>query len=188
MEIPATRRSADSFTFAITPAEISDASDISKLGSALWTTSFGWSVSPENLDAYLQCAYTPQAWEKELTNPTSAVFVARSGGSASKILGFVQLSRVMTEPCLESVEGRLVELQKIYVDAETHGKGLGKALIKHVENEAKREGFDYMWLGVWGENQRAQKLYESQGFRKVGEHDFLIGDEAQTDWILLKKL
>ena len=40
----------------------------------------------------------------------------------------------------------------------------------------------------WEENFKAQKVYERMGFRKVGQHDFKMGNCVQTDWILTKRL
>jgi ribosomal protein S18 acetylase RimI-like enzyme len=40
----------------------------------------------------------------------------------------------------------------------------------------------------WEENFKAQKVYERIGFRKVGQHDFKMGNCVQTDWILTKRL
>ena len=34
----------------------------------------------------------------------------------------------------------------------------------------------------------AQKVYKRQGFSKVGTHDFVCGEEVQTDWIMWKDL
>jgi len=57
-----------------------------------------------------------------------------------------------------------------------------------VERLALERGFVTMWLGVWEENFKAQKIYERMGFRKVGQHDFKMGNCVQTDWILTKRL
>jgi RimJ/RimL family protein N-acetyltransferase len=53
---------------------------------------------------------------------------------------------------------------------------------------ARKMGFKTIWLGVWEENFRAHKVYERFGFRKIGYHDFKIGDCVQTDWIMSKRL
>lgn len=45
-----------------------------------------------------------------------------------------------------------------------------------------------VWLGVWENNFKAQAFYQKSGFKKVGSHDFILGDDRQTDHILLKTL
>lgn len=173
--------------FDITFASVSDATAIATLGSAVWTAAFGWSVSREDCEAYINSFYTPQAWKNELADPTSSTYVARSRTSPSKVLGFIQVKRGTTEPCLKSIEGPMAEIHRIYVDAAIHGKGVGKALLAYAEKQAKSEGLESMWLGVWEHNETAKRLYERTGYLRVGEHDFIIGGEIQTDWILVKK-
>ena len=50
--------------------------------------------------------------------------------------------------------------------------------------EAKDKGFDCLWLGVWENNKRAILFYEKWGFNKVGSHVFMLGKDAQNDFIM----
>jgi ribosomal protein S18 acetylase RimI-like enzyme len=45
-----------------------------------------------------------------------------------------------------------------------------------------------MWLGVWEENPRAIRFYQKLGFVEFGEHIFQLGDDAQRDVLMKKKL
>jgi ribosomal protein S18 acetylase RimI-like enzyme len=45
-----------------------------------------------------------------------------------------------------------------------------------------------MWLGVYQENKRAKRFYEKLGFERVGEHDFWLGSDKQTDDIYLRAI
>jgi ribosomal protein S18 acetylase RimI-like enzyme len=45
-----------------------------------------------------------------------------------------------------------------------------------------------MWLGVWEYNPRAQRFYEKNGFRIVGSHVFLLGEDPQTDLLMQREL
>jgi ribosomal protein S18 acetylase RimI-like enzyme len=45
-----------------------------------------------------------------------------------------------------------------------------------------------MWLGVWERNPRAVAFYRKYGFTRVGEHTFMLGADAQTDWVLARPL
>lgn len=182
------KHTSNHLTFEITPAEVSDASAIATIGFTVWAATFAWSVSREDCDAYLNSVYTTEACEQMIADPTSSIYVARSKDSVSKVLGFAQLKRGTTEPCLKDIKGSLVELQRIYVDGETHGRGVGRGLINFVQEKARQEGFEHMWLGVWEQNPKAYGLYERMGFQRVGDHDFVIGGETQTDWVLVKKL
>jgi ribosomal protein S18 acetylase RimI-like enzyme len=43
-------------------------------------------------------------------------------------------------------------------------------------------------LGVWERNARAVAFYGKYGFARVGEHTFVLGADAQTDWVLTRPL
>jgi RimJ/RimL family protein N-acetyltransferase len=45
-----------------------------------------------------------------------------------------------------------------------------------------------MWLGVWEYNPRAQRFYEKNGFRPVGQHVFQLGSDPQTDLLKQREL
>ena len=81
-----------------------------------------------------------------------------------------------------------MELQRLYVSRESHGRGVGKALSNKVEELARDLGYRKIWLGVWEGNFVAQKVYESMGYERVGEHEFTMGRCIQMDWIMLKPL
>ena len=45
-----------------------------------------------------------------------------------------------------------------------------------------------VWLGVWEQNINAQGFYQHYGFRQVSQHTFSVGNDDQTDYILVKDL
>ena len=71
---------------------------------------------------------------------------------------------------------------------DQHGKGIGSKLMDEVDRMARAQGFTGIWIGVWEENKGAQRVYKRQGFEEVGTHDFVCGNEVQTDWIMWKDL
>jgi len=52
---------------------------------------------------------------------------------------------------------------------------------------ALEKNYHTIWLGVWEHNQRAIDFYKRWGFKKFDEHDFILGNDVQKDW-LMKKL
>ena len=79
---------------------------------------------------------------------------------------------------------RPVELCRLYSTTEFIGKGVGQALMDECLKLARERNCDVMWLGVWEFNPRAQRFYEKQGFRIVGEHVFQLGSDPQTDHLM----
>lgn len=167
------------------PALPKDASQIAALGSSVFSASFGYSMPPEDLQAYLESAYNLSSVTGDISNNLITTIVAID--ASDSVVGFSQLTRGTSEPCLEGCE-KPVELQRLYLSPDFHGGGVGRLLIEAIEKVAREERFVTLWLGVWEENFKAQKVYERMGFRKVGSHDFVMGSCVQTDWILTKRL
>ena len=53
---------------------------------------------------------------------------------------------------------------------------------------AAQEQKEWIWLGVWEYNQTAIDFYTAFGYEKFAEHEFILGDDVQLDWLMKKKL
>jgi ribosomal protein S18 acetylase RimI-like enzyme len=95
--------------------------------------------------------------------------------------GYVFLSEGST-PALNTTKA--IEICRLYARTSFIGKGIGKALMEAAIAFALSQQKESIWLGVWEHNQRAIKFYTSFGFEKFGEHDFLLGDDVQRDWLM----
>ncbi|KAK7428123.1 hypothetical protein QQZ08_005362 [Neonectria magnoliae] len=170
---------------SIRKVKLADASSIAKLGAHVFTTTFGHSVPPHELQAFLDNEYTTAAIIKDIEDENKDIIVATS--PEGDILGFSYLTTGSFEPCVDHIENK-VELQRIYVHPSGHGKGVGRLLSSTIDEMAKRKGFKNIWLGVWEENARALKAYGKWGYQPVGHHDFVVGTVVQRDQVLLKSL
>jgi len=172
----------------IREAKQEDASAIARLGAKVFSTTFGHSMPASDLEAYLAESYSPSAILADLANSNKDTVLVCPSTNPNHVLGFATLIRRTIEPCIRHLEGTTVELQRLYIEPDSHGRGLGRALVMHVETIARHEGFATMWLGVWEENVKAQQVYGRLGYEKVGDRDFVMGSCRQTDWIMLKSL
>jgi len=137
----------------------------------------------ENMDVFLSEAYSLDQLEKEWNEEGSIYYLAWDGDQQ---VGFARIRR-STE--VESQLGKnSIELHRLYVHPDHQGKKVGSALMHHVLDYSVQHGFDWLWLGVWEHNIKAQEFYFKWGFQKFGAHIFQMGDDAQTDWLLRKKL
>jgi ribosomal protein S18 acetylase RimI-like enzyme len=139
--------------------------------------------APEDLKAYMDEAFSVEAISAEIADDDVIFFVAEFGG---ELIGYAKLKQNSREDCV-SGENPL-ELCRLYSLNEYIGKGIGKSLMLKCLEFAKERGHDFMWLGVWEYNFRAQEFYKKFGFDKCGEHIFQLGSDTQTDWVFQKKI
>ncbi|TDZ36443.1 putative N-acetyltransferase [Colletotrichum trifolii] len=170
---------------SIRAATVDDVKAIAELGADVFSVTFGHSVEPHELQAFLDESYSVEAVAKDLADPNRDTILATD--DAGDLVGFAMLTRGSAEPCVAHLEA-VVELQRIYLYPKAHGTGTGKMLADRLEDMARDQGFKNIWLGVWEENLRARKAYEKWGYRAVGTHDFVVGSVVQTDDILVKQL
>ena len=84
--------------------------------------------------------------------------------------------------------GAPVELRRLYVIEEAHGKDVGAALLSCVERRASELGRSWIWLGTNQANSRAIKFYEKHAFRQVGTRTFQVGGSVERDFFMAKSL
>ncbi|OTB00346.1 hypothetical protein M426DRAFT_324391 [Hypoxylon sp. CI-4A] len=174
----------------ISDAQLSDAAAIALIGANTFTETFGFSVPASDLADFLATTYSAEAIEAEIVNAqktNTSTFVARDD-DAGAVLGFVQMVRGLTDPCLPGATSAHAELRRLYVSTAAHGRGIGSKLVAAVESKAKAEGFKTLWLTVWEENTSAQRLYQRLGYAKVGATEFATGGCIQTDFVFAKSL
>ncbi|HEX8370793.1 MAG TPA: GNAT family N-acetyltransferase [Pyrinomonadaceae bacterium] len=139
--------------------------------------------APDDLKIYMDEAFSARAIAAELADTDVIYFIAEIGG---EIVGYAKLKRNSREDATAGENP--IELCRLYSLNEFIGKGIGKALMLHSLDFARAAKHDFMWLGVWEYNFRAQKFYEKFGFEKCGEHVFQLGTDPQTDWLLQRKI
>jgi ribosomal protein S18 acetylase RimI-like enzyme len=81
-----------------------------------------------------------------------------------------------------------IELHRLYIDTRYQNQKLGKRLMEFALDFAAKSKVEWIWLGVWEHNPKAQAFYQRWGFEKFSEHIFQMGAEAQTDWLLRKRI
>jgi diamine N-acetyltransferase len=138
---------------------------------------------PEDMQAYMDTAFSLEAISGELTDPANTYYIAEIGG---EMAGYAKVIKGTVEGEIAAKDP--IELSRLYSLDEWIGKGVGKALMLRLLDDAAGAGHDVMWLGVWEHNHRAQEFYRKFGFEKYGEHVFLLGTDPQTDWLLRRKI
>ena len=75
------------------------------------------------------------------------------------------------------------ELARLYVLNEAQGAGLGRELLRGAMTYLEQR-FSEIYLSVYAENFRAQKIYAALGFRKVHDYFYMVGNHADPEWIM----
>lgn len=138
------------------------------------------SNSKENMDKYLSESLSSSQLLKELNNENSQFYFA---SLSNNILGYLKVNFGTAQTELEDVNA--LEIERIYVLKEFHGKQIGQLLYQKAIEIAKERDLNYVWLGVWENNQRAIRFYLKNGFVEFNRHLFKLGDEEQID-IMMK--
>ena len=164
---------------ALRIANTADATALSLLGAETFRDTFGAMYPPEDLAAFLEEMHTPEAWSKLLTKPDHRTWIAEVGTQpvAYAVAGPCKLPHPEVTPSAG-------ELQRLYVHRSQQGSGLGKQLFEETMRWLEAEGRRPIWIGVYSENHRAQNLYLSRGFQKVGEYEFPVGKTRDREFIL----
>lgn len=77
-----------------------------------------------------------------------------------------------------------LEVERVYVRHNYHGKSVGQQLLDYAIQIAKQKNMQSVWLGVWENNHRAINFYKKNGFVPFDTHVFMLGEEAQTDYMM----
>jgi ribosomal protein S18 acetylase RimI-like enzyme len=136
-----------------------------------------------NIDAYSAAAFTLDKITSELSDPDSEFYFAILDG---ELAGYLKLN--FGDAQTEFRDEKALEVERIYVSGEHHGKHIGRQLLNFAVETAINKQLDYVWLGVWEHNHKAIGFYRHHGFEVFSSHEFLLGDDRQTDLLMRKML
>jgi ribosomal protein S18 acetylase RimI-like enzyme len=153
---------------------------LQQIGRQTFEETFAESNSAENMAKYLEEAYSHEKLSAELNDPSSFFYFAILD---QKVIGYLKLN--MGGSQTEVKDNDALEIERIYVLKEFHGKKVGQLLFDKAITIAKEHHVAYIWLGVWEENKKAIQFYSKNGFIEFDQHVFVLGDEVQTD-IMMK--
>ena len=173
----------DAENISIRPATADDIVIISVLASTTFYEAYFEQDESSNLAGYINESFDMATVRDEIDDSQSTFFLIFLDGKA---VGYARLIDDSTTPGV--VNGRVVELKRIYILERVWGTGTGEALLTHCIEIARNRGFNAIWLGVWEENQRAQKFYAKYGFEQVGTLTFPYGNVDGTNLVLQLRL
>ena len=137
----------------------------------------------EDMQKYLDEKLSIEKLKTELENPNSEFYFAENN---DEILGYLKLN--FKDAQTEKVEENHFEIERIYVLKRFLGQKIGQILFDKAIEIGKEKNLEYVWLGVWEENHRAIRFYGKNGFEIFGKHDFVLGEDLQTDLLMKMKI
>lgn len=153
------------------------------IGRQTFFETFASGNSEENMNNYLEEGFSIDKLTAEINDKNSAFYFAMLD---QKVIGYLKIN--FGDSQTELKDSKALEIERIYVLKEFHGKKVGQILYDKAIEIANQNGSDYVWLGVWEENPRAISFYKKNGFVEFDKHIFKLGDDEQTDIMMKLKL
>ncbi len=170
-------------TLEIKKATIKDLEALQLIGRQTFSETFAEVNSEENMIKYLEESFADEKLTAELNNADSHFYLAELD---NKIIGYLKLNTGDAQT--EKQDRNALEIERIYVAKEFHGKKIAQALYAQALQTAAELKAEYIWLGVWENNHRAVSFYTKNGFIQFDTHIFRLGDDEQTDLLMKKDL
>ncbi|MES2429454.1 MAG: GNAT family N-acetyltransferase [Bacteroidota bacterium] len=157
---------------------IKDAPALTEIAKQTFYDTFTGTCTEKDMESFLNEIFSEEAHTKELSDENILYYFAEIDNIP---VGYMKFEEDYSS-FEEMKKWKALELKRIYVSKEFHGKGIAQLLMDFFLNYAAENKYEVVWLGVWDQNYKAQKFYEKYGFVNSGfTHDFPIGDTPQTD-------
>jgi ribosomal protein S18 acetylase RimI-like enzyme len=146
---------------------------------------------PENFEAYCRENFLPEKLSAELAQPGVEYYFALINEQPVAYLK-LNIDRPLKSPGDSESPGdctsKAVQLERVYVLKDFQGQRVGEKLLQFSEKRCREAGAKWLWLSVWQKSPRSIKFYERNGFEIFGIETFWVGNDAQPDWLMQKKV
>lgn len=160
-------------------AQSTDVNTIRDLSIATFAETFASLNTEEDMEQYNERHFSTDELQREIDNPDSTFMVAKVDGVPAGYMK-VNVGDAQTEEML----GNRMEVQRLYILRQYKRNGLGTRFMHTAFDMARAQGKSVVWLGVWEHNDAAIAFYKRMGFVQFGSHDFVLGNDRQTDLLM----
>ena len=151
---------------------------LAEIGASTFYETYAAENTEEDMQAYIGKTYSPKQIALNLADPNIHYYLIYQG---TEVMGFI---KTIVQFAAEKLEGKTLELEKIYLRKEAHGSGMAKVLMDAAIQLAKTEKASNLYLGVWQENERAIAFYKKCGFEIYYTRQFQLGERVCEDFLL----
>jgi ribosomal protein S18 acetylase RimI-like enzyme len=159
---------------------VSDVEWLQEISKQTFIETFAAVNTVSNMLQYLNGALSIQTLSDEMMKKDSEFYFAKK---EDKIVGYLKLN--FGDSQTESIDENGMEIERIYVLKAFHGQGIGQYMFDEAIAMARQKHLKFLWLGVWEENHRALNFYKKNGLVEFDKHNFILGNDVQTD-VLMK--
>jgi ribosomal protein S18 acetylase RimI-like enzyme len=148
-----------------------------------FTETFAHQNSENDMQKYVSENLSIAQLTKELnTKGSSFYFLNLNSG----VIGYLKINTGKAQTELKNDVS--LEIERIYLKQEFHGKHFGQLLLDKANEIAKDNQHHYIWLAVWELNLKAIAFYKKHNFVEFDKHIFKLGDDVQLDIIMKMNL
>jgi ribosomal protein S18 acetylase RimI-like enzyme len=165
-------------------ATIKDAEKLSQFARKAFYDSYAWYNDEQDMAAYLNDNFTTSKTEEDINHPQTIFYLVWNN---NEVCGYVKLTW-RNRPDIINTDEKQLEIARLYADKQFIGRGVGKLLMEATIDYAKQGNAECIWLDVWKENKRAIQFYTKWGFEIVSDWTFVLGNDQQEDYIMVKRL
>lgn len=167
----------------IRPADYNDLTQLAHLSAQTFYDAFAHLNNAEDVLHYINTTYSENNLFLEMNQPGTCFYLAELDGQA---VGYLKLNYGNSQT--EFQKANEAEIQRLYVLSAYQGRRIGEQLIQFAIGQALQNNCTTIWLGVWEHNTNAIRFYERHGFTLFGKHDFLLGNDLQTDFLMKRPI
>lgn len=149
--------------------------NIARLACEIWREHYTPIIGPEQVDYMLEKFQSEKAVTEQLAGGYEYFTVSHD----NQLAGYMAI--------IPDEEKASVMLSKIYVKKSARGHGLGKKMLKFVEDICRQRNFNIIWLTVNKNNKDSIAWYSRMGFVIAEPIVQDIGNGFVMDDFLMKK-
>lgn len=157
---------------------------LSEFGGDSFIRAYERTLPQEELRKYVDVAFSESTILGEIDEGSATYFVCQDATGTP--CGYAKLVDSHSPDCIDSTSS--IELQRLYVDDNHKGCGVGKLLESHAVSFAHIQNICHIWLRVWDGNRIAQDIYRRWDYSVVGSEPYQVGEDERTVLVMLKSL
>jgi ribosomal protein S18 acetylase RimI-like enzyme len=162
-------------------ATTKDIAIIREIAQKTWFETYEPILGKEQPQYMFDLIYSEEGLEEQMN--AGQVFVIQYASDENQ----TDSPRAFASYSIKNDKEKIYKLNKLYLNPDFQGSGLGKKLLIEVEKQIKELEGQWLDLNVNRHN-KAKLFYERMGFAVIAEEDIPIGEYFMNDYVMRKKL